>query len=72
MEPIFIDKLYKDISLEEKNKIGENYFICRHTGDSKGYPYFEYLVVYNLNSGILIARFKEKKIAEEYVIWKNT
>ena len=55
MEPIFIDKLFKNITQTEKNEIGENYYICRHSNDAQGYPYFEFLVVNNLNSGILIA-----------------
>jgi hypothetical protein len=72
MEPIFIDKLFKDITRAEKNEIGEIYYICRHSNDAQGYPYFEYLVVNNLNPDKLIARFKEKEDAKEYVILKNS
>lgn len=71
MKPIFIDKLFKDITKEEKIIIGENFFICLHNRDTQGFPYFEYLVVYNSTPGIFVARFKEKEIAEEYVTWKN-
>ncbi|MCY1722093.1 hypothetical protein OU798_17200 [Prolixibacteraceae bacterium Z1-6] len=71
MKPIFIDKLFKNITQAEKNEIGEIYYICRHSHDAQGYPYFEYLVVNNLNPDNLIARFKDKEDAEEYVMLKN-
>jgi hypothetical protein len=71
-EPIYINKLYKDITGEEKKSIGECFYICRHTNDAQGHPYFEYLIVYNSIPGIFIARFKEKEMAEEYVVWKNS
>lgn len=70
MTAYFINKLFRDLTLEEKNGIPKP-FICLHSPDPNGYPYFEYLVVdlTRNEDKQFIARFQNLELAKEYVEW---
>ena len=70
MNSIFIDKLFKDLCIKEKDAL-KNPFICLHSPDSSGKPYFDYLVVDLTRSedSQFIARFQDLQLAKDYVIY---
>ncbi|GEM_PF-6245837 len=70
MKPIFIDKLFKNISPQEKKELITP-FICLHSTDQSGLPYFQYLIVdlKRADEFQFIARFNDITIENEYVKW---
>ena len=68
MEVKFVEILFKNLTESDKKNLTLP-FICLHSGDSNGLPYFQYLIV-DLNNSFedqFIARFKEFEKAYEYV-----
>lgn len=68
MNPQFFNALFKNIDPIKRDSISQPY-ICLHSHDNSGLPYFEYLVVDPGKSeeNQFIARFNDLSLAMQYV-----
>jgi len=68
MEIKFFQKQFKDLSTVEKRNMLYP-FICLHSSDSSGLPYFEYLIVdiTKEEDKQLLARFNDIEFAKDYI-----